>query len=204
MNATATQLTAIPFMPTPQRAAIVSHIIRNVAHYETLFTDYARICDERCAETRELPQMCAACQTRIASINRMLLDPYSRTWEVWGEDALPIGILYLTNVIPGGDALAHYLFFDADLRGKSDLIESIIQWCFEDHPTEGWVALRRMTVEVPSYAFALARHASRYLGFSGPFKYTRKGISLPVEGVKSNALVWRGAPHDILILGRLA
>ena len=134
----------------------------------------------------------------------MLANPYSRSWEVWGSESNPVGLLYITNVIPGGDALAHYFFFDGDLRGKTALIEEMIGWVFADHPEDNWIALRRLTIEVPTYAFALARHASRYLSFGGAYTYAQKGVHISVEGVRRNALLWRGAPRDILILGRLA
>lgn len=193
---------AYPFTPTPQRSHITSRIIREVSCFETLFTDYERACVPLCADVYPCPR----CRSRLETVAWRLSHPSARVWEVWkkGPDADVIGILYLTDVIPGGDAKAHYVFWDTGLKDKTELIENMIQWCFEDH--ENWNALRRLTVEVPDYAFALARHAANKLGFNGDFKYFIPGRGrqhIPVEGIKRNVLPWRGEMHDMLILGRL-
>lgn len=189
---------ALPFAPTLERASVGSKILRSLCKYETLFTDYERACPALCME-------CPACERRREAVVRTLLDPYARVWEVWrfGADADIVGILYLTRVVPGCDAYAHYVFFDGDLRGKSHLIEEMIQWAFTDHADEGWIALKRLTVEVPDYAFALARHATKVLGFGGAFTHRVGRHSIPVEGVRRAALRWRDQDRDILILGRL-
>lgn len=205
-TSTLVQYDALPFMPTPERATILSHIVRSIARYETLFTDYERACDDQCFVNKLPQEMCAACLMRIMKINAMLTDPHSRVWEVWGDGELPAGILFLTDVIPGGDARAHYVFFDGNLSSKTELIERMIEWVFTDH--DDWIALRRITVEIPAHAFALAHHAAKTLHFGGDFEYRRKvgsrTIDVPVEGVRRNALLWRGRPQDMLIMGRLA
>jgi hypothetical protein len=130
-------------------------------------------------------------------------------WEVWstGESVDLVGILYITDVVVGCDAKAHYAFFDNDLWGKTDLIQSIIDWLFEDHPE--WVALSRLTIEIPDFAFALAAHASKKLGFGGDNEYTarkkngKKSRTIPVEGVKRKSLLWRDMHRDVLVLGLL-
>lgn len=180
---------ALPFRPTPERASITNDILRKLAAHETLFTDYERACPDLC-------MTCALCKERIQIILRGLFDPYSRVWEVWRSDGELAGVLSLSRIVPGGDALAHYVFFDGRLRDKTEVLESAIQWAFTDHP--GWTALRRISVEVPDFAFALARHASRYLGFGGSFQHS----GLHVEGVRPRSILWRGRERDILLLGR--
>lgn len=79
----------------------------------------------------------------------------------------------------------------------------MIAWAFEDHPENNWRALQRITIEVPDFAFALARHASRKLGFGGPFewKLPKGGPVMQVEGVKPKSVLWRGERRDLLLLG---
>ena len=183
----------VPFTPVPERAHVVSHVLRSLLSFDMVFTDFAKGCASRCGE-------CDACVLRMRIASNILADPASWVWEVWREgDELPVGIMYLTYVIPGTSAVAHYAFFDGHLADKTEILESVIRWCFSDHPEIGWSALMRLTIEIPSFAHALARHAVRRLGFGGAFKYR----ALPVEGVRRSAIRWRGEPHDILVLGRV-
>lgn len=187
---------AIPFTPTPDRAEVVSKIMRSVMQFETIFSDYNRACEDTCGR-------CEACQRCLVAITYMLSKPDSRAWEVWTASTDPelVGLLLLTRVAPGVDAEAHYAFFDGKLHGKDELIEEMIQWVFADHP--GWVGLRRLTVAIPDYAYALARHAVKKLGFGGDFVRRVNGKSIPVEGVRRGAMRWRGTDRDILLMGRL-
>jgi hypothetical protein len=194
---------ARPFLPSVDRASVVSTVLRGVAKYESLFTDYQRACEPVCADATQ----CARCASRIMRVSSILTDPKAYVWEVWkldDEGTDVVGIVYLTDVVVGGDATAHYVFFDQDLHSKTKLLEQMIGWCFQDHPDEGWVALRRLTITVPEFAFALARHATRKLGFGGPYKYkSQRGALVDVEGVKQKAIPWRGENADLLVLGRL-
>ena len=187
---------AVPFAPNP---AVVSKLIRGMAAHENLFTDYERACSPLCENIAACPK----CKGRLEAVSRSLTDPKARVWVVWRMDEKPdvVGVLYLTEIIPGGDAKAHYVFFDNDLVGKTQVIENMIAWCFEDH--DGWKALGRMTVEIPVYAASLARHASKKLGFGGYFEWKEKGRSLKVEGVRRGVVPWRGKRWDMLIMGRL-
>lgn len=216
--ASANGFLALPFRPalageaiTIERAKTISRILRGVASHESLFTDYERVCDARCFA-------CPRCLARLARVTAMLTAPDARVWEVWRTDSPDesgldvVGILYVTDLVYGSDAACHYVFFDDDLRGKTPLLEAMIQWLFSDHEDASgvlaWRALRRLTISVPDYAYALALHASRKLGFGGPFEYeiARGGRprTIPVEGVKRRALRWRGQDRDLLLLGRLA
>lgn len=199
----AATLEAIPFCPTPDRYAVVSHVLREMSRYETIFTDYQRACVPLCDDVTQCPN----CAGRIMRVSQVLTDPKARAWEVWQNDEKGtsiVGMVYITDIVLGGDAIAHFVFFDDELRGKANLLESMIQWCFTDNPEDGWVGLRRLTVEVPDFAFALARYANRKLGFGGEYLYRgRKGSAIPVEGVKKSAIPWRGTHADLLLLGRV-
>ena len=192
---------AQPFTPTPERYEIVSRIIREVAQFETLFTDYERACVPLCADTYSCPR----CRNRLATVGQKLANPNARVWEVWRQGDQPeiVGIAYLTDIIPGGDAKAHYVFWDKELMSKTRLLEEMIQWCFRDHPD--WIALRRLTVEAPTFGYAFIRHAHRKLGFGGDFKYKlpgKKPSTINVEGVRKGAIRWNNNDVDMVMLGR--
>jgi hypothetical protein len=161
--------------------------MQELSKFDTIFTDYQRG------------------DTRLWAVANVLTKPNSMAWEVWRyENDIPVdicGILYLTDITVGQDAVAHYVFFDGKLRSKTELMQRVLDWIFTDH--EDWRALQRVTVQIPDFAFALARYAQKYLGFSGPFKHKIAGKTLKVEGVKRGAVLWRGKPRDLMILGKL-
>lgn len=188
------------------RAAIVSEIMRRVCAVETVFGEGQEACEARCFVDKDVREMCEACRARMALVANALLRPDTLVWEVWRhEGALPdlVGIIRFSSVRRGEDAVAHYVFFDGDLRGKTGVMRSVIEWAFTDHEEQGWAALRRLTVEIPDFAFALARHASRKLGFGGPFRFKlpEGGPALQVEGVRPKGVRWRGERRDVLVLG---
>jgi len=187
----------------PNQAAIIQkwhRLLSTIIRHESFFTDYTKACDEGCGE-------CSRCLTAKQAVTANLIDPKSLHWEVWSKDVNTqelldfVGILRLSNVSPGCDATAHYFFFDGKLGDKTTLLRSWARWAFRDH--DNWLALQRVTIEVPSHAFALARHANRKLKFGGPFEYRSKGTRLPVEGVRRKAVLKDGIWQDSLIMGRL-
>ena len=178
---------ALPLTPLPARAHIIEKIMVNLCKFDTIFTDYQKGED------------------RMWAVAHILNKPNTMSWEVWrhedGELVDVVGILYLTGISIGQDAVAHFVFFDKRLHSKTQLMLEMLDWVFTDH--EGWRALQRVTVEIPDFMFALVRYAQRYLGFSGPFTHKIAGKSAKVEGVKRNAVLWRGKPRDLLIMGKL-
>ena len=201
-----------PIDLSPARAEIISGIMRKIAATENVFADYTGTCEAGCVEREVLlEEMCPTCLARMGIIAATLTAPTSRVWEVWktnGEDPEVAGVISFTDIQGGIDAKAHYIFFDQRLSDKTPIMRDIIAWAFEDH--EGWRALARLTIEIPKPFGALARHASRKLGFGGGFRYkmreVAKGTStepeyLNVEGVKRDAVTWKGRAHDLLILG---
>lgn len=194
--ATQARYVALPFSPTPARFGVVSAIMRELLKFETIFTDYTRGCDEICGE-------CERCRYALAVIARMMARTDTIAWEVWSDDEEPTlaGVVYLTDVVAGENAICHYCFFDRKLVDKTALLEELAQWCFSEH--EGWEPLRRLSLEIPDFAFTLARHAYTKLGFGGDFVRMQNGKSLRLEGVRKAAFRWRGVDRDLLLLGRV-
>ena len=186
----------VPFTAPVERSDVVSELVWRICEHETFFSDYERACPDICRE-------CEQCWQRYLNVSRMLGKLDTLTWEVWrhGETSELAGAIYLTGIRCGCDAVAHYCFFDGKLRSKTKLMNEVLDWIFSDH--EGWRALRRLTTEVPVHAFALVRHAHKHLGFGGAYTYEHKGAKYNVEGVKRGALMWRGEPEDMLIIGKL-
>lgn len=199
---------AIPFHATPARAGVVSEILRKISEHETVFSAYAARCvserDTPC-QTLSLEEMCPRCQSRMATVSRALTAPDARVWEVWEhtpDASRLVGVIHFSSVNPGIDATGHYVFFDEDLQSKNGVLREVLGWAFEDHPEAGWAALARLTIEIPSHAYILARHAQKRLGFGGPFSHRlENGKKLSVEGVKRSAVPWREGRSDLLILG---
>ncbi len=193
----------LPLILTPERAEIVSTLLRRVASHDTIF---ARAdCDARCLPNDlTLPELCEACRARMRTIAAILGDARTRAWEVWDAEANLVGVVYISEILPGIDAKGHYVFWDsANLKSKTPALREIIRWIFEDHEEVGWRALARLTIEIPAPFVFLARHASKALGFGGAYRYTIPGKSefSRVEGVKRRAVEWRGELVDLLILG---
>jgi hypothetical protein len=194
---------AVPFRPRPE---VMSTILRGIAASDGHFSRFDKLrCtaeDGPCYTHSDIDDMCDACKGRIIVASVSLTRPSMRAWEVWrtAED-IPVltGIVILSEIQPGIDANAHYVFFDRDLRGKTALLRSLIEWAFSEH--EDWLPLQRVTLEIPFPAFALARHAAKKLGFGGPHQITYAGKPLAVEGMKTRGTRWDGSPADLLILG---
>lgn len=185
---------AMPLVATPQRAEIVSRILRETLASDNVFMSQAS-CEDSCGD-------CDACQSRLAHISRILSAPDSLVFEVWKQrpEVALAGIIYMTDIKDGIDATGHYIFFDHSLGSdKTDLMERVIDWTFSDHGE--WRALRRLTIEIPEYAFALARHAQKKLGFGGPFEYENANKTIAVEGVKRDAIRWQDEPQNLLVMG---
>lgn len=180
-----------PFVVSPERAHIVSDILRRFAREDGVFGAEHPRCERSCFDG-DLTEMCGACAARVTLVAQTLTAPSTRAWEIWNiSEAIPevVGLAYLTDVVPGFDAKAHYVFFDHNLKDKTVVLKRIIMWVFEDHPEDFWYGLRRLSVEIPVDAKALLHHASRRLGFGGRFWYEERKpgkriFRLKVEGVR--------------------
>ena len=69
------------------------------------------------------------------------LHPAGLLWEV--DD---VGILRLSEIKPGYEAKAHFVFWDKRFKGRQQLILNMMRWVFKRY------ALHRIVVEVPLYA----------------------------------------------------
>ena len=143
-----------------------SIIIRRCAAHESFFTDYIKGCEGECKGfCRDLSDKCEFAKTAVSAA---VMKPDALNWEVWSKDddgeALDfVGILRLEKVLIGCDATAHYFFFDGKLKDKTSLLKAWKNWLFSEHGK--WIPLHRITIEVPTHAFSLARHAHKHLGF---------------------------------------
>ena len=179
--------------PTAKAHAIwKSHLLLGrLSAHKHYFTDYTRGCTGQCEGfCRDLAAGCKTVKHRIAAA---LLAKDAVVWEVWRQTPKVdfCGILRLSEVEPGCTAKAHYMFFDSHLKDKTPILQAWKEYAFSK------LRLRRVTIEVPSNAFALAKHAVKYLGFGGGYTYR----NLPVEGVIRQAKVLDGKPLDLIILG---
>ena len=184
--------------PADSSAEAKSHIIwksavllGKLAAHKHYFTDYTRGCYGECQGfCRDLSVGCRIVKHRVVAA---LLEKNALCWEVWrGPGNVDFcGILRLSEVEPGCNAKAHYMFFDGKLKDKTPLLLEWKRWVRDT------LSLRRITIEVPANAFALARHAVQYLDFGGPYLYR----GLPVEGAMIGAKVLDGKELDIMILG---
>jgi hypothetical protein len=187
----------IPFDPSPARAEVLSRLLREIASKETLFSDFGAPCEEACVTTRNVVEMCETCKTRMRTVAAALSAPNTRAFEVWDEEPELIGVIYFSDLVPSLDAKGHYVFWDSEgLRGKTEVLKEALAIVVREEK------LVRLTIEVPSVFVALARHASRHLGFGGSFEARVGGKTLQVEGVKEGSVRWRGRLADLLILGR--
>jgi hypothetical protein len=191
----AERFVAIPFKPAPERAAIVSHMMRSLCGFETIFSDYNRACEKRCFE-------CDECLRALVAASAVLADPRALIFEVWDtsdeEQALPAGMVLFIETVPGIELEGHYAFFDGQLKNKTAFLNELVEHVIEQ------TGVRRLVVHVPDYAFALARHAHKHLGFGGDFVYRdTRGRAVDVEGVRKGVIRWRGQWRSILQLARV-
>lgn len=204
--------TATPFIldtSTPEAQAqsawkLEVMVGKTVAH-RNFFNDQIRGCRGECEGfCQDLHPQCTTLKQLVAA---RLIAADAINWEVTADDPADgvafVGILRLSKVVLGCDAMAHYLFFDRKLKNKTPLLQEWKRWVFNPHPEINWQPLRRVTVEMPATAHALARHAQRDLGFGGPYDYRQDAKRAPVavEGVKREGLLIDGEWVDLITMG---
>lgn len=185
---------AFPLRAGPERADVVSKLMRGIFNSDNVFLPTPG-CEEKCGESD-----CEACQLRLVNIARVLGRDDAIAFEVWNTDEMDLrGTIYFTDV-RHSDATGHFIFFDRSLGSdKVKLMQNVIDWAFSDH--DGWSAKQRLTVEIPEYAFTLARFVYKKLGFGGPFKHELGGKEIEIEGLKRYATKYQDEPSDVMILG---
>jgi hypothetical protein len=100
---------------------------------------------------------------------------------IWIVD--DVGMLYLTKVVAGRDAIAHFTFWDGKLAGRTPLLKEMIKYVFRRY------GFRRLTTEFPVKFFALST-VVRDLGFKN-------------EGTRRKAVKINGTWHDVALRGIL-
>ena len=119
-------------------------------------------------------------------INRLVVDGPEgivSTGLFWVIDDF-VGVLYLTEIDPGVDALAHYTFFNGRHRGRTQMTKDLLRYVFDKY---GFV---RLTVHLPLYASPVAFKFVESLGFQH-------------EGRKRKATLYKGCWFDVNIFGLL-
>lgn len=179
----------LPLNVTPERAHIVSKMMRAIAATPTIFSTSDDIsCIE---EARGLPEMCETCLERMRTVSEVLGASDTRAFEVWDETEV-VGVIFFTRTT-AIDAVGHYVFFDRSLRDKTEVIQEAM--------AEMMTGVTRLTIEIPESFTALIRHASRKLGFGGDIPFDLKGKTIGVEGVKRAAAMRGGRAEDLVVLG---
>ena len=190
---------AVPFSPAP--ASKLEYILTRLVEHDTWWSDFER--------------------GRRETAARLLMAQNNAVFEVWkfGSDVQqgqqPAGVILLTDILPGVDAKAHFIFFDGRLRDKTALLKNMMAWAF------GAFQLHRLTAEIPDYAFALVKYAREQLGF----RYEGEGRTIKQRDERTHTegrprwvdqtltgwqagfssrryqvVRWQGAWHDLLLL----
>lgn len=112
-----------------------------------------------------------------------LTNPANGIYEVWQGGTL-VGILTLHGIVPGMEAILHFVFFDGNLVGKRTLLRQFIAKCFRDF------GFRRLVMQIPEPVDTLIRFARAKLGFRYEGETVVTGHpSLAVLGME-NPQVW--------------
>lgn len=112
---------------------------------------------EGCIHLPLFPLPMSADERRVA-IAGFLVHPEHLVWEVWRGGEI-CGILCLSRIVRGLDALAHLAFFDRQFLGRRRLVLTMMGWAFRE------LDLRRLSVEIPEHLPPLIRFCRNKLGF---------------------------------------
>jgi len=120
-------------------------------------------------------------QERRIIIASWLTHPEHLFWEVWRGGNV-IGILGLSRIIRGLDALGHFAFFDRQLVGRRTLVLKMMHWAFEQ------LQLRRLSVEIPDHLDPLIRFCRAKLGFryEGELLAAQHPVVMGLEAARIN------------------
>lgn len=126
-----------------------------------------------------------------------------KLWEVY-QGEMVVGVLLLNEVRYRTDAKCHFVFFDHKLADKRMICLNAMQWAFEH-----W-QLHRLSIEIPTYAKALANFARKKLGFryeaeARAFSWPRDASPLSSDAAalgsrKHQYTLYRREWHDVLLL----
>jgi hypothetical protein len=140
----------------------ISDIWREVKNFDVLFSD----------ETRG----------DVEVLFDILIDPRSVWFELKKEgEERPIGIAYITNIIPGHDAQGHIAFWDRIAGGREPLLLFLMEWVSDRYK------LHRFSAQVPPYQAGVIRFVKK-LGFRE-------------EGEMREAVLRHGRRWPLVLLG---
>ena|SRR5256712_4741876 len=97
-------------------------------------------------------------EERKVIIASWLTKPEHLFWTVWSCGNV-VGVLGLSRIIVGLDALAHLAMFDRQLWSRRALVLKMIAWAFSE------LRLQRLSVEIPDHLEPLVRFCRAKLGF---------------------------------------
>ena len=106
-------------------------------------------------------------------------DSVKATGLLWEVD--DVGILYLTEIALGHDALAHFNFWDRRFKGREGLIRGMLVHVMDTFE------LHRVTVEVGTFAGGWLPNAVERIGFK---KEGRKREAIMFEGIWYDSLLY--------------
>jgi len=95
-----------------------------------------------------------------------------------------VGMFYMTHIIPGEQADAHYSFFDRRHKGRLRLVKEMLKYAFRHYE------FVRINVWIPVYATEQAFKFVSELGFKD-------------EGKKRKAARYKGKHFDVVLFGLL-
>ncbi len=106
----------------------------------------------------------------------VLLDPAS-VWldivRLLDKEEESIGVIHLSNVIPGFDAKGHFWIWDGAAGPRKEIFFQTMEWVFDRY------GLHRLSAEVPAYQHGVLRFLTRHLCFVQ-------------EGIRREAVMYEG------------
>lgn len=145
----------------------ITTIVGGLARIPSAFNRWRSTCKNECGQ-------CPRCLTAKTVVAQEITKPDVLVWEVFDPKTLdPIGILRLSRIRLGKDALLDFSFFDGRISDKLDLLRQwVVDGAFQTQPD--WTPLRRLNAEVPAHAFAMMNVLAK-LGFVGKYRVRHGG-----------------------------
>jgi RimJ/RimL family protein N-acetyltransferase len=121
---------------------------------------------------------------RIEPFLATIMNPVSIWLEIFKlseEGGNPVGVAYITNVIPNFDAKGHFAFWDRVAGGREMIIWTIMNWMFSKYN------FHRISTEAPIYQHGTLRFI--------------KNLGFVEEGVRREAVLHQGKWFPLIQFG---